>query len=226
MRYSIIVFLSLSLNCLSQGSGKVWTEVGVKGKLTKNLEWGFEWTNRFGSNGLETSFPQASLKYKVTKWFKPSIDYRAIFSREQNSNYHFSNRLNFNTEFKHSIDRLEGSLRLRYQYSFQHLGSKSYDVEFDQAFRIKPQISYDINDFFLSPVASIEYFYDPSFSELGKRFTKYRIQIGADLDLNSAHEINIGYILDQQINLPAPKTKHILSLSYTYNFGFEKKEKD
>lgn len=224
MRCLLIAGLFISLNSFSQGYGKVWTEIGAKGKFSKKLEWGLEWTNRFGSNGLETSFPQATIKYKVTKWFKPSVDYRAIFSRQKNTNYDFSNRLNFNAEFKHTIDRLQGSLRLRYQYSFDHISSQSYDVEFDQAFRIKPQISYDINDFLLSPTTSIEFFYDPTFSKLGRRFTKYRLQIGADLDLNSAHEISIGYILDQQINLPAPETKHILSLSYTYNFGFEEEE--
>lgn len=208
---------------LNQSSGKVWTEIGVKGEITKKLDWAFELTNRFGNYGYETFFPQASLKYKVTKWFRPSIDYRVIFDKENNGNYSFSNRLNVNAEFKHTIDRFSFSGRVRYQYSFDRFNSsENYDVEFDKAFRFKPQISYDINNSIFSPVISIEYFYNPTFGPLGQRFTKYRAFAGFELEIDSPHEIAIGYIFDQQINLPDPRRKHILSISYAYNFDYEK----
>lgn len=219
-----LLFVFIPFIGFNQSSGKVWTEVGVKGSVTKKLDWGFEVTNRFGNTGHETFFPQATLKYKVTKWFRPSLDYRAIFSREDNGNYSFSNRLNVNAEFKHVIDRFTLSARIRYQYSFDRfIASENYDVEFDKAFRFKPQVMYDINNSFLSPVVSIEYFYNPTFGPLGQRFTKYRAFAGVEFEIDSPHEISIGYILDQQINVPAPDRKHILSISYAYNFGYEKK---
>jgi len=220
----VLLFGFIPFFGFSQSSGKVWTEIGVKGAITKKLDWGFELTNRFGNTGLETFFPQATLKYKVTKWFRPSLDYRAIFSRENNGNYSFSNRLNANAEFKHTIDRFTFSGRIRYQYSFDRfIASDNYNVEFDRAFRFKPQVMYDINNSFLSPVVSIEYFYNPTFGPLGQRFTKYRAFAGVELEIDSPHVISIGYILDQQINIPAPQRKHILSIAYAYNFGYEKK---
>lgn len=220
----LLVFIIIPFFGLNQSSGKVWTELGVKGGITKKLDWAFEITNRFGNTGLETFFPQATIKYKVTKWFRPSIDYRAIFSKENNGNFSFSNRLNANAEFKHTIDRFTFSGRIRYQYSFDRLiASENYNVEFDKAIRLKPQVSYDINNSIFSPVLSIEYFYNPTFGPLGQRFTKYRAFAGFELEIDSPHEIAIGYILDQQINLPNPQRKHILSVSYAYNFGFENK---
>lgn len=202
----------------SQGTGKVWTELGVKGEITSNLDWAAEANTRFGSNGVETFFPQVSLKYKAYKWFRPSADYRAIFDREKNGNYSFSNRLNLNAEFKHLLKRTTFEMRFRYQYSFNRLVSdENYDAEFDEAFRIKPSVSYDINNSIFSPVISLEYFYNPAFGDLGKRFTKLRMFAGVELELDGPHKVSFGYIFDQRINLPNPRTRHILSLSYAYS---------
>ena len=82
-----IVFL-IPMTLFGQGTGKVWTETGVKGSLTKKLDWGVELTTRFGANGVETFFPQVSLKYKVSKWARVSVDYRAISDKNKYGNYH------------------------------------------------------------------------------------------------------------------------------------------
>lgn len=209
-----------------QGSGKVWSEIGLKGDITKKLNWGLELNTRFGSNGLETYFPQATLKYKVTKWFSPSMDYRAIFDQEKNGNYSFSNRLNFNANFKYLVDRFTFAGRIRYQYAFNRIQAiNEYNVEFDQAIRIKPEITYDINNSVFSPIVSVEFFYDPNYGPYGQRFTKYRAFAGIELELDGPHSISFGYILDQKIQVPNPKTRHILSLSYSYDFGAKKKKK-
>lgn len=224
---NILFFLALlPLNLIAQTSGKIWTEVGVKGSVLKDLDYGLEVTNRFGSTGLETFFPQVSFKYKLTKWFRPSVDYRLIFDEDEFGNYGYSHRLNFNGELRHAFfERLIVSGRVRYQYSFDRfLAAENYDAEFDQALRFKPQISYDINDVFLTPTVSIEYFLNPAYGPFGERFTKYRFFAGFDLDIDSPHCISIGYILDQEINLPNPEKKHILSVSYAYDLGWEGKK--
>jgi hypothetical protein len=223
-KYIFVVFL-LPLFVYGQSEGKVWTEIGVKGSITKKMDWGLAITNRFGSDGLETIFPQATIKYKVTDWFKPSIDYRAVMKLDKFNNYGFSNRLNFNTEFKHSLSRFTGSVRIRYQYSFDNKANTKYDAEFDQAIRFKPEISYDINKSIFTPSISVEYFYNPNVGPQGRTFTKYRAFIGVDLEINSPHGFSIGYILDRGMNFVSHKTKHILTLSYAYDLGFKKKKK-
>jgi hypothetical protein len=50
------------------------------------------------------------------------------------------------------------------------------------------------------------------------------LYIGADLELDGPHGISVGYIRDQEFNLPAPETKNILSISYTYSVGYNKKK--
>jgi hypothetical protein len=222
----VFLFFIVSNFSFSQDSEfQTWIETGVKGKVVKRLDYSVDLTNRIGNLGLETFFPQATLKYKVTDWFKPSIDYRIIFKKEPNSNFSNSNRLNFNLNFSKLIGRVNIGLRMRYQYSFSQIVGSSYQPEFDKAYRIKPGVSYDINNSILTPTASIEFFYNPTRGELGQRFTKMRAFIGTELELKGPHGIELGYIYDQSLNLPDPTTRHILNLSYVYKIEAPKKKK-
>jgi hypothetical protein len=222
--FSIILIFTPAFFFSQESDFQVWSELGVKVKLHKKFEYGFDITNRYGNNGLETFFPQLSIKYKVTDWFKPSLDYRIIGKKEPNSNYLYSNRLNLNLQFNKMIERFNLGLRVRYQYSFTRL-SENYQPEFDQAIRIKPSFSYDINNSFFTPAFSIEYFYNPNKGPLGKRMTKLRAFVGTELEIKGPHEVEFGYIYDQSLNLPNPSTRHILNISYCYKIDSPKNKK-
>ena len=209
----------------AQGEGKIWTETGIKGSFTKKMDWAGELTCRFGTYGLETYFPQATIRYKLNKFIRPSIDYRLIFDKDEYTNYLSSQRLNFNIDAKYPIKRFEIGARCRYQYSFNRLNNTNYDVEFDQAWRFKGQLAYDIKGIFLSPVTSIEYFYNPEFGPTGKRFVRYRFYAGINFEFDAPHDLSVGYLLDQQFNIASPRSRHILSIGYTYLLGKDKKSK-
>jgi hypothetical protein len=226
MRFLLICGFALtSFFGLSQGRGMVWGEYGVKGKVIGDLDWGAELTTRFGTYGVETFFPQLTLRYKVTKWFRPSLDFRSVFDLDKYGNYLNASRLNMNADFKHEINRFKIGARVRYQYSFNSLGNnENYDVEFDQAIRFKPSVAYDFKGSFLSPIASVEFFYNPMYGPEGRQFRKYRVFLGVDFDFDMPHEITLGYIYDQEINRSAPETVHILSIAYTYNLSYKSKK--
>lgn len=226
-RYIIFILLFFqNVIAFSQSlEGQLWMETGFKGRFVKGLDYTIDWTNRIGNQGFETMFPQASIKYKVNDWFRPSIDYRYVIKRELNSNYNGSNRLNFNLQFNKLVNRLNLGFRLRYQYSFDRVASVNYQPEFDQAFRLKPSISYDINNSIFSPSATVEFFYNPANGPLGKRFSKIRSFIGVSLELKGPHDFALGYIYDQSLNLPNPTYRHILNMSYCYKIQPKKKGK-
>jgi len=216
----LIPFLFLSLFSFTQQNYfQFWLETGIKGKINKNIEYAVDWNNRFGNYNLQTTFGQASIKYKFKKWLKPSIDYRYISDRQANSNYSSNHRLNFNLQFSKTKKRLDLGLRLRYQYSFSQLLFGTYEPEFDESFRFKPSLSYDINNFPLTPQISTEFFYDPNNYELGNRFTKIRYSVSCALDLKGPHKVEFGYIFDQQIELETPLNRHIINLNYTYQIN-------
>ena len=217
-----IVFISHTISSQRRLS-QAWIDLSISKKFSKKLDVSLGMTNRIGDLGLQTNFSQFTAKYKLYDWMKPSIDYRMVSNRQENGAYQLSNRLNTNIHFSKELKRFDFGLRLRYQYSFSKLVSQQNDPEFDLAYRFRPSISYDINNSIISPTMSVEYFYNPENSALGNRFTKARYTFGFDLELEGPHEFTVAYILDQQINLPDPLQKHIVSISYNYKLKSKKK---
>lgn len=219
MRSLFIILFCSQFTLFAQHEYMQWTTVGAEGDLIGKLDWAGEVNFRFGNNGLETIFPQVGLKYKVTKWFKPSIEYRWVFDKNSVGNYNTSHRINLNGNFKEDYKRLSYGARLRYQYAFTSFNpTLSYNSDFDQAYRIKPFLEYDINNFILTPKVSAEWFYNPINSEGGRRFDKIRLCAGAGLDLNNNHDISFKYQLDKKLHDPTKDLRHVLSVSYVYKF--------
>jgi hypothetical protein len=209
----------------AQHVGKVWTEIGLEGDLGEKFEGGLELTTRFDSYGLETIFPQLGVKYKLTKWMRPSIDYRFVSDRNKTGRYDISHRINANLDFKYKTGNLILKSRIRYQYSFDRfISSEVYEPEFDQAIRLKLSGEYDISKFALTPIISGEIFYDPMFGQFGRQVNKLRLFAGFKTDLKGPHSFSFGYMFDNRINLPKPLTRHILNLSYSYTI--ERKKED
>ncbi len=218
----LVFFLSCTDGFSQASVFQVWTEAGIKIGVSKRVSLGADWTNRISERGLVTMFPQATIKVKVFDWFRPSIDFRYIIDKSLSGVYSGSSRINLNAQFNYDKKRFIAGLRFRYQYGFDRL-SADYDSDFDKAYRIKPQIFYDIKNSIFSPIISAEFFYDPNFAPLGRRFNKIRYFIGASLDFSGPHSFQFGYQYDQKINLPAPINKHILNVSYTYSIKRDKK---
>jgi hypothetical protein len=211
------IFFAIVFNSSAQLSTfQIWTETGVKFKLNKKLDFTGEWTNRIDEYGLNTSFPQASIRYKLNNWLKTSLDYRWVLSKQENGYFNSGNRINLNVQGSYEIERFTFGMRARYQYSFDRLVVANYDPEFDVAYRIKPSLSYDIDNSFITPNASVEYFYTPENAPLGNQFTRIRYQIGVDFETKLPLDLGITYLYDDKINLPNAIDRHVLNLSATY----------
>lgn len=200
---------------------QVWVETGVKYNLTKKLGASLDLTQRFGYSGLETIFPQVSFRYKLKKWVRPSIDYRLVYSRSNSGEYNASHRVNGNLQFSHTLQRFDVGLRIRYQYSFNRLNA-NYDAEFDQAWRIKPSVQYNIKGLPLTPEFSAEFFYNPENSAEGNQFNRIRYYGGTDVTLPKNQTLGLGFFMDQWIN-GLPKKRVMYSLSYSIGLTTSKK---
>jgi hypothetical protein len=223
-------FIFLTLLCFNTRSVfcqstvfQVWNELGVSGKLKNDFSYGLDLTTRFGNDGLGTVFPQLSLKYKLNKYVRVSVDYRLIGKKELNGNFLTSHRINGNLQFSYGIKRHSLAFRTRYQYSFNSLVG-AYESEFDQAFRFKPSYAYDINNSILTPKVSCEFFYNPLIGESGNQFTRIRYYVGVEMELEGPHGLELGYYYDQKIQVANPVNRSILNLSYSYAVGQTKKK--
>jgi len=215
---SVLFFLSFSVSSFGQQNDEfmLWTTIAVQGDLMKKTDWTAELNTRFDNEGVATFFPELGIKYKLTKWLKPSLEYRFVIDKNRYGNYKAAQRLNFNMKAKEDFDRLSLGFRLRYQYAFENRSSFDYDADFDQAFRFKPEIAYDINDFILTPKFTTEFFYNPSLGENGRRFDKVRVGIGASFDLNNDHDISFRYQIDKRFHAFDRGVRHVIALSYEY----------
>lgn len=219
MRFGVfIAFFVCSTFTFAQHEFMLWTELGVKGKLTNKLSWATEINTRFNNTGVQTFFPQAKLKYKVTKWFEPSVDYRLVTDKNKYGNYKLSHRVNVNAEFGEKFKRLSVELRLRYQYAFNRLSATSYDADFDQAIRLKPEFEYDIKNSIFSPVLGMELFYNPEYGPNGPQMNKMRFIIGTKLELNGPHSVSVKYRMDKWFRNHGRDLRHVVSISYAYKF--------
>ena len=212
-----LIFAFLGVSAYSQHDFQVWLKTGAEGGVVKKLDWSFELNSRFGAEGLETFFPQAGLEYKVTKWFRPSVEYRYIFDKDDYGNYDLGHRINLNAGFKELVARFDLGLRLRYQYAFSRLGSTvEYDADFDQAVRAKLSSLYDIDNSVFSPLFNVELFYNPAFGPKGPGFTKVRVAVGTSLELDGPHKFSFKYQLDKKLYAFSADLRHVVGFSYTY----------
>jgi len=202
---------------LSQNSTvfQSWNELGLSYKLDKKQSFGLDFTTRFDASGLQTFFPQISYKYKVNKFFRPSLDYRLIASKDDFGNYALQHRLNVNLQLAHEIERLELGFRVRYQFSAER-STTDIGSEFGDAFRFKPSIGYNLKNSILSPSAGMEFFTSPMDGQTGYHLNRIRWNLGVAIDLKAAGELEIAYLYDQRINSPGSLNRAILNLGYNY----------
>lgn len=217
MKALIFIFGLLPSLCLAQNSTVLqsWNELGFGYKIDKRQSIGVDLTTRFDAAGLQTIFPQVSYKYKVNKYFRPSLDYRLIGTRDDYRNYTLQHRLNLNLQFAYSLNRFDLGFRTRYQFSANRsltdLGS-----EFNDAFRFKPSIGYNMKNSNLSPNFGMEFFCVPQNGQAGYHLNRIRWNAGVAINLKDAGELEIGYLYDQRINSPGAYNKAILNLGYNY----------
>jgi hypothetical protein len=217
--FCFLLIIGVQTFSFSQNEFAVWSEVGLKGEFTKKIKWSADLNTRFAKGKAETFFPSIGFEYKLTKWFRPSIDYRLVIDQNKYGNYKLSNRININVEFKTSVKRFTFETRLRYQYSFNSVRSGDYDAEFDQAIRLKPEVEYDIKGSIFNPVVGAELFYNPSYSPDGFRFAKVRFTIGVKLELDDPHSVSFKYQLDKKTDTYSVGARHVLSISYAYKIN-------
>lgn len=222
MRFFCLILLALCIHGEIQSQNRLWVSSGIKTTFfTDDLRVEALFQGRFYDHGrYDKLFPEFSFKYKVTKWFKPSVDYRFVFNQsrtsyERSTGHRFN--LNLNTDFDY--ERFDFQFRVRYQYSLNAFSSASgYDPDFDNAIRLKPRIKYNIKESKVDPMIESEWFYNTNLGEFGRQFVKYRFAVGVEINLPKKHELSIKYRYDYEFNVPSPWRSHVISIGHSFSY--------
>jgi len=213
-KYGLVVLFVSAFLLGNAQSFEVWTSVGAKYKLTKEIQLAASFTSRFRDFKARTLFPELTVKYNIAKWAYVSVDYRFVSKREDNGNYLGANRMNINAKVKNRHDRWSYALRIRYQMSSSTGSNGTYNSDFDEALRFKPEFSYDIKNSIFTPFFALEDFSNPGGGAFGKRIDKFRYTLGADLELGGPHEFSFFVRVDQKVNSNNNKNKCIVGIDY------------
>lgn len=218
--YLLSLFLLLNFGLFSQMTREIWTGIGFKTKLSNKTEMAFDLNTRSYSYDFQLFYPELTFKYKLSKWIKPSIDYRLLYQQNKYGNFLNSNRINFNLEFEKELNKRIGvGLRIRYQTTFNHIRAISnYEPDFDPTIRIKPSLSFAPKKSKFSYNTGIEFFFNPQNVLLGHQFSKYRAFIGTDINLKGPNTLQIKYLFGQNINDIKYKSQHIISIAYAFEW--------
>jgi hypothetical protein len=205
----------------------LWMSAEVKREFFKSFTGSIEANSRYTEvNGFETTFGEIAASYKVTKWFKPSIAYRLIGSKNKYGNTTASNRVNVNMDFKYEIiKRLDAGVRLRYQHAIYTPSSAASgsSSEFEKSIRLKPEFTYHLKKSIFAPSLSAEWFYSLSPGPRQYTITRYRLYLGSTIDLKKSNEVNVNLIYGKTLT-GTRNQEWILSLAYSYDWKTKKKK--
>lgn len=201
----------------AQDRAEIWMGAGIKREIVNNLSAGFQTNARVNTDGVwQTLFQELSLKSEHIKWFRPSVDYRFIASYAKNGNTVYSNRLNFNADFRHKINDYKFGARARYQIFLGDYVLTGTDL--DPSLRIKPYLSWTIPNTRFTPEISTEFFYNPQNGPTGDRFNRVRYGLSVGIDLPNSNELGFTYYYGRRFNTGNPYQEHLFSIEYGYEW--------
>jgi len=192
-----IVFVFSSFFLSSQDKDfQSWNNIEFRYEIIDNMKLSVDNGVRFTENYSVMSkyFFDISVKRKHNKTFSYSIGYRYLLCREINPlDLEQKNRFYLDGYFKKGVfNRIEYSLRTRFQTQSDNEFSSS--KELINKLRQRLKLTYDIDKNDMDLVFSIESFY-----VFGDVVEKIRYQIGCVKPITKKTNLNINYMIQQEL---------------------------
>jgi len=216
-----IIFICLALLLCSSVYAQsddfgVWTTIEAKKKLLPGLEASIEgdFRTRDDLGTVDRWSGAAGLSYRIWSFLKVGGDYTFIRFNHTKRGWETGHRYNLYATGSYRWNRLNFSLRERYQQTYR----KDVSVTAKRAnpkkiLRSRLQMSYDIKKSAFEPYASMELFHklnDPQNNGLDK----IRYTFGTEYKLNKKNAFQI-YYRYQTVRDDEDPNLHVLGLGYT-----------
>lgn len=195
-----------------------WWNVDVSKDISKDLSAGFKLGQRLRNNSLEfdRSLATLSLGYDLPKGFDIEGGYRYILLKDDENIFQSRYRIHGDVSYRYSLDRLRFGFRERMQYGFDDLNSID-EYFFDKlTSRSRISVKYDIFGSPFSLQGAYEIFVNLN-AQTGVTVTDHRIRAGFELAISQRMELDIYYLLDQEVNRRSPLQSHIFLVTMGYN---------
>ena len=144
-------------------------------------------------------------RYKLNKQIGFGLDYRYNVRDKYTNN---SGRIDGQVSYSREIDRWEASYRFNAQHEVIPV------VSIRTILRNRFELEYNIKGRPWDPHASAELFTAMHYT--GNRLIGVRYEVGMKMDLGNDHDLDLAFRYDREQNIPFPRYRYIMALSYSY----------
>lgn len=205
--FPFLLLLSLP-NCFAQTTDfQTWSTVSLQKSFSKKISVTLQQELRLDDNSTQfhLTFTDAEFKYKLTKWFNATANYRFIVKPDE-----IDHRIYSDLYYLWKNKKIEAELRLRVQHEFV-----PNDVD-ENYLRPKLELSYKIKKKW-EPYISEELFYHVLYYK-GDKFDESRLSAGTHYDFDKRNSIKAYYMYEQEFNVNDALHAHVLGVAYEYDF--------
>lgn len=180
----------------------------------------------FFYGNIRRSSLELEAAYTIAPKIKAGFSYSLIdFYDEKYTDYQLRQRFSVFAATKLKTGNFSFSLREKLQYTYKDESGRiksdgetdTYSINPEWTWRNKLKAEYNIPHFKLTPYLSLESFYQLNNPE-GNAFCDLRYTLGGSYKFNRQHKLEIGCILNKQLNSSNPKTTWMPSIGYTFSF--------
>lgn len=217
MRFALIIFLLPSFVFAQQSDAGLWASVSLERHITTKLSYSISEEVRLFNNltSVGTLFTDAGFNYKFNKIFRVSVNYRFTQKLEPGNQ---SNRSRYYADFsaRKKFSRILIIDRVRLQSQFNDYFTS--DNGRAPYYYIRNLILFKLDlDRRYEPYLGGEVFYQLN-NPRGNEIDNLRLKTGCDFEINKHNKIDVGVLLQKEINKNNPLFSIMGSINYSYVF--------
>jgi hypothetical protein len=218
-RLLVIICLLVSSAAIAQvNDAGLWTSVNLEKKLSRKVSLHFTEELRFNENISELGmfFSELTGEYRFSKVLSVSGGYRFINKRSLDDSYSKRHRYLFNLNVKEKVGDLGLNLRIRYQSQYADVESSPDGMVPSNYVRPKLTLKYDLNKKY-TPWAYGELFVNVNRAD-GMLLDNYRVGAGFEYEFSKRSSLELGYLVNGEVQVADPWTSYIISIGWNYIF--------
>jgi hypothetical protein len=196
---------------------QTWSQLDLVKDLTEDLRFSLEIGQRLKENSL--TYDRTLFTGKVSRAFSSGFDLTggARYYLVSDSEHHIVSRyrLNGDVSWERDIGGLTAGLRQRFQYGFDDIVNIGDYAENSFKSRSRIEAAYLIPGTPVTLGSSYEFFLG-IFRDEGIYPVEYRFKLGSEILLSPRTQIEIAYMLENELNVVEPVRAHVLLLFIEY----------
>ena len=209
IRSKLLILFLLPVFCFAQEEDfQSWSTITLKKKVSKKVDFYLRNTVRFRENSsiISKAFIDLKVKYRIKKNMSFAFGYRNIHSWNYKISRQNTERYYIDIVLRKKIDRYVLFVRNRLQ--------RQGDLNnYNNVFRQRFKLSYNVKGTKLAPAISSEYFY-----HFTKQLNKLRHSLVLSYPISKKVDCDLGYRFQHEINIASPINLFILDAKLNYSF--------